>query len=107
MAQTPTIIGQNKPDAGVLTTLLSLGSTEQAQFSVYVCNQSDSLEEITIGLLRATESETDATYIAFKTPMIGNSVLAFAGLFLNSGDQVKIISENGTASFTATGMIYT
>jgi hypothetical protein len=107
MSQTPTIIGQNKPDAGVLTTLLSLAASEQAQFSVFVCNQGSEVDEITISLLRATQAETDATYIAYDTPMIGNSVLAFAGLFLNSGDQVKIISKNGTSSFNATGMIYT
>jgi hypothetical protein len=107
MSQTPTIIGQNKPDAGVLTTLLSIGATEQAQFSIYVCNQSSDLDEITISLLRATEAETDATYIAYQLPMIGNSVISFAGLFLNSGDQVKILSSNGTSSFNATGMIYT
>jgi hypothetical protein len=107
MAQTPTIIGQNKPDAGVLTTLLAIGPTQQAQFSVFVCNQNSEIDEITVSLLRATEAESDATYIAFNTPMIGNSVIAFAGLFLNSGDQVRVISKNGTSSFNATGMIYT
>lgn len=107
MPQTPTIIGQSKPDAGVLTTLLSLSAAQQAQFSIFVCNQSGVMDEITISLLRDSESETDATYIAYQTPMIGNSVIAFAGLFLNSQDRVRVISKNGTSSFNATGMIYT
>lgn len=104
MPQTPKILGQNKPDAEVLTNLFTVSAGKQAAFAVFVCNQSSVMDEITISLLRATESESPATYIAYNTPILGNSVISFAGLNLNSGDQIKVVSKNGTTSFNATGM---
>lgn len=107
MPQTPNILGQNFPDAGIDTTLLTVAYGQQAQFSVFIANHDILIDRITIALIPNGGSETEANYIAFRTPIIGNAVMAFAGLFLNSGDRVQILSENGTTSFSATGIIST
>lgn len=109
MPQTPTIIGQNLPDANVETILFTLGTGEQAQFSIFVCNQSSVMDYITISLVRDVPSPVQSSYthIAYATPIIGTGVLAFSGLFMNEGDSVKVTSLNGSSSFNATGMIYT
>lgn len=107
MPQTPSIIGQVLPDAGVETILFAVGISNQVQFSIFLANQSDVLDKITISLIEDGAPETSANFIAYETPIIGNSVLAFSGLFMNEGDRVQVLSENGTTSFTATGMVYT
>ena len=106
MPQTPKILGQNFPDIGIDTTLFTVGLNEQAQFSIFMTNQETEMDRITVALIPNGESETSAKYIAYNTPIIGNAVMAFSGLFLDSGDRVQVLSENGTTSFTATGMLY-
>ena len=105
MPQTPSILGQNFPDAGIDTTLLTVAYQQQMQFSVFIANHSIDIDRITIALIPDGAPETSASYIAFNTPLLGNAVLAFSGLFLNGGDRVQILSENGTTSFVATGVL--
>lgn len=107
MAQTPSILGQKFPDADIDTNLFVVPIDNQAQFSVFVANHSTEMDYITIALIPNGGAEGDSNYIAFGTPLIGNGVLAFAGLFLGSLDRVQIKSANGTTSFNATGTIIT
>jgi hypothetical protein len=100
----PKILGQNKPDAGVDTNLFTVASNHQVQFSLFACNQSAVIDRFTIALIPNGGTETNATYIAYNTPLIGNGMFSAAGLYLNSGDQVKVSSVNGSFSFTATGI---
>lgn len=105
MANTlPRILGQNKPDAMVDTTLFTVSSGNQVQFSLFVCNQGDTLDQFTVSLIQSGGLETPATYIAYKTPLIGHGVFAASGLYLSGQDTVLVSSENGNTSFTATGI---
>lgn len=101
---TPRLLGQNKPDAGVNTNLFTVTTSHQVQFSLFVCNQNDEIDQFTVALVPAGEPETVNTYIAYKTPLIGHGVFAASGLYLNSGDMVMVESLNGDVSFTATGI---
>jgi hypothetical protein len=101
---TPRLLGQNKPDALVNTNLFTVTTGNQVQFSLFVCNQDSEIDRFTVALIPAGEPETLNTYIAYRTPLIGNGVFAASGLYLNSGDQVVVESENGYISFTATGI---
>ena len=107
MVDVPSIIGQNYPDAGIDTNLFTVADGEQAQFSIFIANHVAVPDRINVALIPMGGTETTASYIASNTQVIGNSVLAFSGLFLNSGDMVQISSRNGTTSFTATGIIST
>jgi len=104
MSQTPRIFGQAKPLASIDTTLFIVAANTQAQFTIYVCNQTPDMDKINIGLVPFGQNENSASYIAYQTAVIGNSVLSFSGLFLSSGDQVQVFSTNGTTSFVATGL---
>lgn len=101
---TPRLLGQNKPDAGVNTNLFTVTSGNQVQFSLFVCNQDSEIDRFTVSLVPSGEPETVNTYIAYRTPLIGNGVFAASGLYLNSGDMVMVESELGQVSFTATGI---
>jgi len=104
---TPGILGQNKPSAGVDTNLFTVATGTQVQFNMFVCNQASSADQFNIALVPYLGTENTSTYIAYNTPIIANGLVSLGGLFLNSGDQVQILSVNGTSSFTATGLIIT
>jgi len=101
---TPKILGQSKPDPGIDTNLFTVANGHQAQFSLFACNQSSNVDRFTVSLIPNGGTETNATYIAYNTPLIGNAMFSAAGLYLNSGDQVKVMSNSGNFSFTATGI---
>jgi hypothetical protein len=110
MAQTPQILGQNLPTAGVDTTLATVPNGFTAQISVYICNQAGNIDTFSIALVPDAQVfppiDQPYNYIAYNTPILGNSVFAYSSLYLNSGDRIQIISTNGTSSFTATGIVF-
>ena len=105
MAETPCILGQQIPDAGVMTTLFFVPTASQVQCSIFVSNQYDNFENVTIALVPNGTGLATPNYIAFNTPLSANACIAFAGVFLNEGDQVMVTSKGGHCSFTATGML--
>ena len=104
MTQIPKIFGQNKPDANIDTNLFTVSGTNQAQISIFVCNQGNDYERFTIALVPNNQSEQPENYLAYNTLLSKNAVLAFSGIYLNSGDKVQVSSVNGNCSFTATGI---
>ena len=100
----PRILGQKKPDAMVDTNLFTVTPGNQAQFSLFVCNQGDYIDRFTISLIPAGEIESPSTYIAYDTPLVGHGVFAASGLYLNGNDQVKVMTQGGNISITATGI---
>lgn len=103
----PGILGQNKPSAGVDTNLFTVATGTQVQFNMFICNQAVSQDQFTIALVPSTGIENSSTYIAYNTPVIANGLVSLGGLFLNSGDRVQVLSQNGNISFTATGLVIT
>jgi len=104
MQEQPKILGQNKPVAHIDTNLFTVATGHQAQISIFIANQSDDFDRFTIALVPANQSEQPENYIAYRSLLVANGVLAFSGLYLNSEDRVQVISENGNCSFTATGI---
>lgn len=104
MAQTPRIFGQNKPDPNVDTNLFTVGNTTKAQISIFVCNQGDDWERFNVALVPSNQSEQPENYLAYNTLISKNAVMAFSGIYLNSGDKVQVSSVGGHCSFTATGI---
>jgi len=101
----PSILGQNKPNPNVDTNLFTVATGTQVQFSIFVCNQSNSVDNFTIALVPNGGIEGSESFIAYNTPLTANGVFSASGLYLNSGDQVRVLSVGGNMSFTATGMI--
>lgn len=105
MAETPCILGQRQPDAELLIDLFVVPPEAQVQCSIFIANQVDQFENITIALAPNGTGVATYNYIAYETPLSPNACIAFAGIFLNSGDQVFVSSKFGNCSFTATGML--
>ena len=104
MPQTPKIFGQNKPDAQIDTNLFTVSNGHQAQVSIFVCNQIDNYDRFTIALIPYSQSEQSENYLAYNTPLVNHGILAFSGIYLNSGDRVQVSTQYGQCSFTATGL---
>lgn len=104
MSQTPKIFGQEKPDVAINTNLLTVGTGHQAQLSIFIANQFDDYDRFTIALVPSATSQQGENYLAYSTPISGNGVIAFSGIYLNEGDMVFVSSEGGNCSFTATGI---
>jgi len=104
MSQIPKIFGQNKPDALVDTNLFTVATGHQAQISIFVCNQIDGYDYFTIALVPYSQSEQTENYLAYNTPLVNHGILAFSGIYLNSGDRVQVSTRLGQCSFTATGL---
>ena len=100
---TPRIFGQAKPVAEIQTTLITVANNAQAQVSLFVCNQGDSIDRFSIELIPSGDSPDPSRYIAYLTPILGNAVFAVAGVSMSSGDSIVVVSTNGNCSFTATG----
>lgn len=101
---TPGILGQLKPTANTDTNLFTVAYSNQAQFNIFICNQSGSQDQISVALVPSGSSETSISYILYNTPIDGNYAFTLGGLSLNSGDQVRVLSTYGTTSFTASGL---
>ena len=104
VTQTAKIFAQNKPDAGINTNLFTVSTGNNAQISIFVANQLGDYDRFTIALVPASTSQQPENYLAYSTPLSANGVLAFSGIYLNSGDKVFVSSELGNCSFTATGI---
>ena len=101
---TPKIFGQAKPVAGIETNLLTVANNQQAQLSMFVCNQGATLDAFSIELIPNGDSPDPSRFIAYNTPILANGVFAVAGVALNSGDAVIVTTQNGNCSITATGL---
>jgi len=76
-----------------------------AQMSVFIANQDANEDAISVALVPYDQANTiPPNYIAYQTRLMGYGVLAFSGLYMASGDQVRVTSVNGTTSFTASGI---
>lgn len=102
---TPSILGQNMPTAGIDTNLFTVANGTQVQFNLFVCNQVAFQNQFSVALVPNGGIENQATYVAFNTILTGNGIFTIGGLYLNSGDQVRVSSKSGNISFTATGLI--
>jgi hypothetical protein len=99
---TPKILGQSKPL--VATILYTVPVNTQAQVTIFSANQSTNMDNLTIALIPSGQTLGAARYIAYRTPLIGNGILAMSSIGLNTGDQIYVFSNNGNISFTATGI---
>jgi hypothetical protein len=105
MTQSPKIFAQQYPTATTDTNLMTVVVGHSSQLSLFIANHSTTEDAVSVALVPYSEPNTTApNYIAYQTRLMGNGVLAFSGLYLASQDQIRVISSNGTTSFTATGI---
>jgi hypothetical protein len=104
---TPRIFGQLKPSLqpnDPPVSLYTVATNTRAQVTIFVCNLSSQIDSFKIALVQSGSGLSDARYIAWETPLVGNGVFSVSGIGLNQGDAIFVRSSNNTLSFTATGV---
>lgn len=102
---TPKIFQQLKPSSvSPITEMYKVPAGKRAQVTVFVCNQANAADNFRIALVPAGFGVTDARYIAYDTPLIGNGVFSVSGIGLDAGESLWVKSTFGNLSFTATGI---
>ena len=62
------------------------------------------MDTFRVAIVQSGAPMTEARYISWDTPIIANGVFSFSGIGLNSGESVRVRSQYGGLSFTATGI---
>ena len=108
---TPKIFDQAKPPASgtgggpeTALTLYTVPVGRQAQVTMFICNQMNELDTFRVAIVKSADALTTARYIAWDTPIVANGVFSLSGIGLNSGESIRVRSQYGFLSFTATGI---
>jgi hypothetical protein len=107
MAETYGNLGQQKPLGGVLTDLTTVPAGQSYVTStIFICNQSSSVERYRISHAIAGAADTAAQYIAYDTPLLPNETRAWTvGVTMAPTDKLRCQSLMGNASFNVVGAI--
>lgn len=104
------VLGQVYPSANSLTTLCTVASTYSVISSIVVCNQSTAATDyFRISIAVGGASDSQKQYIYGGSTGMGlsltanNTFVATLGLTLVSGDVIRVLSLNGTSSFSVFG----
>lgn len=108
---TPKIFGQAKPPASgtgggpeTALTLYTVPPNKQAQVTIFICNQENLFDTFRVAIVQSGAVLSTARYISWDTPIVANGVFSLSGIGLNSGESVRVRSQFGYLSFTATGV---
>ncbi len=106
MTDTLLVLGQDYPNANVLTTLYTVpSSTSTTVSSITICNQSSGSANFSVSVAPSGAADTPSQYIYFQLYLDGNDTfIATVGFTLASTDQVRVLSNTGNVSFSLFGV---
>jgi len=106
MADSLKILGQLKPAANALEVFYTVPAGVQTSVvSFFVCNVSGGSSSFSIALSRGGAAIQDAHYIHFTDSLSSNTTFPVASpIMLSATDIIRVKSNDGNCSFTATGI---
>jgi hypothetical protein len=104
MAIANKLLGQSKPGAATPTDLYTVPAATQANFNLFVANQSAGMDTIRVSLALAGAALDPKQYIAYDAAVDGNYVFKITGISMAATDKLRVYSQAGVCSFTATGI---
>lgn len=106
MADALKILGQAKPAANALEVLYTVPVGAQCTVtSLFVCNVSGGSSSFTIEVARGGADSAPSQAIHFADTLAANSTFPVAApIMLASTDVLRVKSNDGNCSFTATGL---
>lgn len=105
MAATIKVLGQVAPSATVQTALYTCGATSAVVSSLFICNTDPSnADTFTIRISVANAADNIKQVLFYNSPIPAATMLNIvAGITLANTDVIKVVSTNGTCSFSAFG----
>lgn len=106
MAETPKVLGQLDPAAGILTTLYTVpASTNTVVSTITVANRSPTATVFRIAVSPAGAGISDEHYLYFDVPIPGNETFTTTiGISLEATDVIRVRATLATLSFNAFGI---
>jgi hypothetical protein len=97
------ILGQSAPLSGVLTDIYEVPLLTVATMRVIVTNRSLNSALFRVAVSENGDPIADEHYVAFDKRIEGSDTGSTIGFAVSSGDIVRVESNTGNLSFTATG----
>ena len=111
----PNILGQARPAAGQVQTLVILRPDQNGYCHIRIANISnDTPDTIKVVIKKAGDSDSlsdpsstdDSHYLAYNTLLPPNNLFVLPNIGLEPQDQVLVYSENGVVDFNCTGATF-
>lgn len=96
------ILSESKPASGA-PMVLHLSNGLPSTGTVFVMNQGDDNDRVSVALVTSGNSLSSGSYICYQSVLHRGHSLYLQQICLGSGDEVSVTSENGTSSFIFTG----
>jgi hypothetical protein len=97
------VLGQSSPSAANLTDVYTVAAGRRATIRVIAANRSGA-DTFRVAVSPAGASIANAHYIAFGKAIEANEALSSAPFEVGPGDIVRCYSQNGSISFTVSGL---
>lgn len=97
------ILGQAAPGANVLTDIYTVPLLTVATMRVIVTNRDINAALFRVAVSKDGDPIADEHYVAFDKRIEGSDTGSTIGFAVSSGDIVRVESNTGNLSFTATG----
>jgi len=97
------ILGQAAPAGGVLTDIYTVPANTVSVMRVIVTNRGINTTSFRVAISPSGDPIADEHYVAFDKLIAGNDTGSTIGFAVSSGDIVRVESNTGNLSFTATG----
>lgn len=97
------LLGQAAPGSSVLTDIYTCPASTVAVMRVIITNRSLNPANFRVAASKDGDAIVNEHYVAFDKRMEGNDTGSTIGFVVSSGDVVRVESDTGLVSFTATG----
>lgn len=102
----PEIFGSAQPVPDVLTLMVTIPANHGACVNVFMANNGSYQDHVRLLVKPASDVISDAQYLLYGTPITAEQTVILSNIFINSGDQIYVWSEQGATAFNATGTTF-
>jgi len=105
MAATIRVLGQSAPAATIETALYTCGTVSAVISSLFICNTDPGTPDtFTVRICVAGAGDNIKQVIFYNSPIPAATMInVVAGITLANTDVIKVVSTNGTCSFSVFG----
>jgi hypothetical protein len=103
MSDHPTL-AEILPPATIPTLLYTVGAGNTATGTIFCMNQSNNDDLVGVGLVPNGNLLDLTSWIAYNTKIYHGQSLYLQQIYLNSGDSIWAVSQNGTSNFIFNGL---
>ena len=98
------ILGQAAPGPTVLEPVYVVPPNTMTAFNIYICNRDVADDYFSIALVPSGQNLDLLHYVAYNCKLNIGEIISFNGITMTDGDIIYVSNQNGSCSFTVTGL---